>query len=331
MPLTDEDLLESLAALEGAQGNKTLAAEALGIARSTLSGRLSRAHQRGLAARRFLDHIEARLSKARPLPVISRPLRAYKDMLSIYPITDAHIGQLSWGREVGKDYNVEIASENLRAGMSGLISATPESEHAVLLIMGDYTHNDDDTNETKRSHHKLDVDGRMHKVALSSADVAEGMAAMLLQHHRHVTTVVLPGNHDPNAYLITLAALRAGLKDNPRATVYDKPGPHWFHRFGSNIIAATHGHLVKMERMPDLVLTECREWVSECPHMYCYSGHIHQRKSFERSGVWCRSFSPATERDAYAFGGAYYSRRGISSVTHHRDSGFMLESFFPLG
>lgn len=97
---------------------------------------------------------------------------------------------------------------------------------ATLFLLGDFLHVDDNTIETPAHRHKLDADGRFHKIALSAADVGEEMAMILAQHHRQLKIVVLSGNHDDNSYHVPLVHLRAVFHNNPRVVAHDKPGAH---------------------------------------------------------------------------------------------------------
>jgi hypothetical protein len=108
--------------------------------------------------------LEERLAEAlanipRPGPV-QPPEKHDADLLTIYPIADAHIGMMAWGKETGEPYDTNIAAERIREWIARAVDASPASGEAVILDVGDLTHADDDTNMTPRSKHVLSVDTR---------------------------------------------------------------------------------------------------------------------------------------------------------------------------
>lgn len=63
------------------------------------------------------DDIVARIKSAfDDLPaaqIVPPPAHKAPDLLTLYPIADAHIGMMAWGRETGEDYDTRIATERL--------------------------------------------------------------------------------------------------------------------------------------------------------------------------------------------------------------------------
>ncbi len=62
--------------------------------------------------------------------------------MTVYPIADAHIGMMAWGKETGEDYNTKIAVARLQSWLGACIAASPPSETAIILDVGDLTHAD---------------------------------------------------------------------------------------------------------------------------------------------------------------------------------------------
>lgn len=256
-------------------------------------------------------------------PAIPAPPPDYSDadLLTLYPIADAHIGMLSWGRETGEDYDTEKAATRLREWIARAVAASPPSQHAIILDVGDLTHADDQTNMTPRSKHGLDVDTRHYRtVEVTIAAIGAAMEAALAKHET-VTLRILPGNHNPTAYLAILFALVERYRDHPRAKVQSVPGEFFVHQFGRCLIAAHHGDKAKADRLVHFVADQYAELWWRARHRYLFTGHLHHHKSQDIGGVQWEQLRALTARDAYAVSHAYTARAQLQGITYHRERG----------
>ena len=53
-------------------------------------------------------------SNVQPLPAIRSPKHSNKDLLSVIPMGDPHIGMYAWKDEAGEDFDTDIASKDLK-------------------------------------------------------------------------------------------------------------------------------------------------------------------------------------------------------------------------
>lgn len=357
-PLTDEQLLEAVAIVRK-YPTITAAAEAEGIPRTTLSHRLRDAAKRGLdgsvpepvpqgqvisGVSRLYDadgSIKATWVKSRSdglddaieaitlaldtydgkAALIAPPVECDSDLLSVYPIADLHLGQLSWGRETGEDYDLKIAADRLRATASRLVSQSPASSQAIVLNLGDWTHQDDNKNMTPRSGHILDADGRYEKILTVGAHLMIDVVALALQKHESVIVRNIPGNHDPHASKALTLALKLYYSSNPRVTVDDDPSDYFFHRFGQVLIGANHGHKMRADKMAMAMAVMRREDWGQTKYHYFYFGHIHHETVKEVGDVRVESFQTLAAKDAHAASSGYVSGQSLVSITHHREHG----------
>jgi hypothetical protein len=118
----------------------------------------------------FIDWAKARFGDAGLPRVAQAPF--CEDTLTVYPLADFHIGMRAWARECGQDWDLAIARRVLGDAAARLVEAAPPSGRALVLGLGDYTHNNDATNLTPRSKHALDVDGRYQKVLEEGFELA---------------------------------------------------------------------------------------------------------------------------------------------------------------
>jgi len=255
------------------------------------------------------------------VPLIDPPASVHADLLTIYPIADQHNGLLAWGRETGESYDMEIGAERLRTTMRHLVSLSPPSKYALVLDLGDWQHTDDSKNMTPRSGNILDVDSRYYKITMTGVYLMTDVIELALQKHEHVIVRCLPGNHDPHACVALTIALIMAYSQNPRVTIIDDPSEFFFHRFGSTLIGAHHGHRAKPDQLAMTMATRCREDWGETKYHYFYAGHIHHETAKEVGDVRVETFQSLAAKDAHHANAGYTSGQSLSAITIHRDNG----------
>lgn len=253
--------------------------------------------------------------------VTPAPAHKAKDLLTLYPIADAHIGMLAWGEETGEDYDTNTAIKRLVSWLGQAVEASPPSETAVILDVGDLTHADDQTNQTPRSKHVLDVDTRHFRTLDVTIAALVSATKLALKKHKRVIVRILPGNHNMTSYMAILFALAEHFRNEPRVEVQKEPGEFFAHQFGVNMICAHHGDKGKAERMVLFLADEYPEMWGKTRHRFLWTGHLHHHKSADIGGVKHEQLRALTARDAYAKSHAYCARAQLQAITYHRDKG----------
>jgi hypothetical protein len=275
-----------------------------------------------VASQSFLEAIKTAFDgyrgSAKPLPA---PKGVDRELLSVYPIADQHLGLLSWARETGENYDLKIGVERLRSCARRLFAQSPSSERALILNLGDWTHQDNNNNMTPRSGHVLDVDGRYFKVLTAGVQLMCDIIELAKQKHKHVLVRNIPGNHDPHASIALTVALAARYAEDPRVTIDDDPSEFFFFRFGETLIGANHGHRTKPAEMAMTMAVRRREDWGATRFHYFYFGHIHHETLKEVGDVRCESFQTLAAKDAHSAGAGYNSGQSLQSITIHRQDG----------
>lgn len=254
-------------------------------------------------------------------PVVVSPDDTCEHLLTVYPLADVHLGLMSWAPETGENFDLSIGVERLRACMAQVVSQSPASGTGLVLGLGDFFHADDQRNVTPASGHRLDVDGRYPKVLAAGVRLMMESIDMALGRHERVIVRVLPGNHDPHATVALLVALNVFYAANPRVTVDDSPSEWFFHRFGSVLLGANHGHRAKPADMAmNMAVQRPGDW-GETRFRHFFFGHIHHETAKEVMGVRCESFNTITGKDAYSAASGYMSGQALASVTFHKTRG----------
>lgn len=252
---------------------------------------------------------------------VNAPAMVDSDLCTIYPLADVHIGMMAWGQETGEDYDTKIAAERVRDWVGRAVDASPASGLAIILDVGDLTHANDQTNQTQRSKHILDVDTRNFRTLDVTIAALTYSIEYALRKHSRVKVRILPGNHNPDSYLVVMFALAERYRDEPRVEIQKVPGEFFMHEFGRVMIAAHHGDKSKADRMVHFIADQYAEAWGRTKHRYLFTGHLHHHKSQDIGGVTWEQLRAVTARDAYAASHAFVARAQLQGITLHRERG----------
>ena len=253
-----------------------------------------------------------------PIPV---PREFTDGLLTVYPIFDAHIGMRASADESGEDMDNEIAERRITGGIGQCIASSPASEQAVVLIGGDALHANDQTAQTPQSRHVLDVASSFSEALDVAIRTFSACIEMAASKHKMVVVSVIQGNHDRDAFLAVMYALRERYRDNPRIEVQRRGGEFFVMEWGKVMIASHHGDKAKAER---LVMHMADEWATmwgRTRFRYYFTGHRHHLMMQDIGGVQVEQLRAVAPRDAYAASHSYSSRSQMQAITYHKDRG----------
>ena len=254
-------------------------------------------------------------------PPIPNPREFSEGLLTVYPIFDAHIGMRASLHESGEDMDNDIAEKRITSGIGQCVASSPTSERAVVLIGGDALHANDQTAMTPKSKHVLDVASSFADAVDVAIRTFAACIEMAAAKHKSVIVSVIQGNHDRDAYLSILYALRERYRDNPRIGVQRKGGEFFVMEWGRVMLASHHGDKAKAERLVMHMADEWAEMWGRTRYRFYFTGHMHHSKMQDVGGVQVEQMRAAAPRDAYAASHSYSSRSELQAITYHRDSG----------
>lgn len=255
------------------------------------------------------------LDGLKALPEAPAPARTGGGLLTVYPVVDHHHGLYSYVPETGASYDVERSAEVLRRAQAALLERTPSSAEALLVVMGDFFHANDSRGVTPAHNHRLDVDTRPDKVALTGAEMLVEAVERLLRRHTAVSVRVLKGNHDPDSSLGVALALHYAFRRNPRVTVDLSPALWAFRRHGVNLLGFTHGHTIKPEDMVPAMSAAVPGLWGRTRRRVVFHAHFHRRQVIPSRGGVAEGLAPSTAADAYAAGLGFFTGRAMTAIT----------------
>lgn len=269
----------------------------------------------------MVDMIEESFADLTPAPPMTPPEDVMDDLVTVYPIADAHLGMLAWAMETGEDYDSRIASERIQSWIGRAVSSSPASKEAIIIDVGDLTHADDQKNMTPGSGHILDVDTRHFRTLDITIKTLVTCVETALARHEKVTVSVLKGNHDPNSYLTVLFSIAAWFRNEPRVDVLKQPGDFFVREFGKVLISANHGDKASAQRLVMFLADRYAEMWGRTVFRYLFTGHNHHLKSADIGGMTWEQLNGVTAQDYYTFSHAFSGRAQLSGITYHKDEG----------
>lgn len=261
-----------------------------------------------------------------PLPSVAGPwtnpsIDPDSDLLSMYVLSDLHLGMYSWAKETGDDYDCDIAARLITTAFEKLFARSPDSEYCIIAQLGDLLHSDDDTNRTKRAGNPLDVDTRYQRIAEVGLSVYRSVIDMALEKHQEVHVVNVPGNHDDITGYWLGVAIKTAYANEPRLTLDDSPGPYFYRQFGSCAFGFCHGHTAKPESLGEIMVADVPEMISSTEYRYWMTGHIHHTQVKENRICTVESFRTLAAKDSWHHGKGYRSGRDMKCIVFHKEFG----------
>jgi hypothetical protein len=152
-----------------------------------------------------------------------------------------------------------------------------------------------------------------------------------LTRFEEVWIVIVPGNHDPVGQTWLRISLKRIFRDNPRVKIDPSPSDFQYWEFGKCLIGCYHGHVVKMQDLPQIMAQDRPQAWGRTEYRYWRTGHIHHKKS---QRIWTpaggdygktlvESFRVLPPTDAWAHQRGYRSLRDMQMILLHREFGEM--------
>lgn len=252
-----------------------------------------------------------------------------KNHFSVIPVGDPHIGLRTWAKEVGENWDVEIAMRVYRKVFERLLARAPDTEEVILFNSGDFFHADNIRGETERSGHKLDLDGRPGYWLEAGVVIMRMLIDMCLAKYKKVHFVNTPGNHDDILGQAIGVFCKHFYEDNKRFTCQIGTNPFQFVERGKVAIGFCHGHTCRLPSLPGKMADdECEMW-GRTTYRHWFTGHVHHNQWVqfkEHPGCTVESVGIIPPKDAYAHGGGYGAKRG-QQVCVFDKRGFMPDRF----
>lgn len=251
------------------------------------------------------------------------PRKQYTDgHLFVVDPADVHIGKLCSAFEVGEDYNTQIATQRVKAGVTGLIQKTSSFNIDKILFVGgnDILHVDN-TKSSTTSGTIQDTDGMWHDNFLHAKQLYIDVLEQLLTV-ADVHFVFNPSNHDyVHGYLLA-QVVQAYFRKCKNITFDVSISHRKYYKYYSNLIGTSHGDGAKMQDLPMLMATEQPKIWSDSKHRYVYVHHLHHKWSKDFMSVTVEGLRSPSGTDSWHHRNGYeHSPKAIEAFLHHKEHG----------
>lgn len=267
------------------------------------------------------EAVQAMAAEIPPEKAVLPPKHSLDDLMSVYVLTDYHIGVNIWGREAGADWNLQAAEDALYNWIDTAIGMVPPSRTAVFAQLGDFLHWDGLVAVTPAHHHVLDADTRFQKMIGVAVRAIRRVIRSMLSHHEEVIILMAEGNHDPASSAWLRVMMEALYEEEPRVRVITDPLPYYHVEHGSTSIFFHHGHLRKPKNVAESLAAQFREVFGRTKYSYAHLGHQHHVDVKESPLMVVEQHQTLAPRDSYSARQGHHAQRSAQIITYHKDQG----------
>lgn len=257
------------------------------------------------------------LPAAMPVPA---PKATLGDMMAVYPLFDLHLGLRAHAAVSGTEVDLTSAKKEILEVMAEVMERTPNAGRGIIINGGDFTHQTDDRNMTRRSGHILDVAARNAQTVDAAIEVLCTLIEGALRKHEVVEYYSVPGNHDPQNWETIQLVLRERYRDNPRVKIDVRWNEFSVIEHGAVALFIHHGDKRTPKDISMFCAAQFAETWGRTSYRMLLTGHLHHLKEDEFPGIIWRQLSAGSARDHHAASHGYLSHRILTSMVFDRRS-----------
>jgi hypothetical protein len=266
-----------------------------------------------------------------PLSVAPVPLDFQSDVIPWIQIGDAHLGMLAHSNEVGENFDLKIAEQELCAAISILVDELPSCERMVINDLGDFTHYENFEGETQASKNRLDCDTRFPKMIKVYSRVMRFIVEKALTKAQHVDVIVNQGNHSRTNDIWMAELLRVAYGHTGRVHILNNDSVFIAYRMGATLVMTHHSDKCKPSQLAHVMTTDYRKDYGETEYHYVDVGHVHHGMVMkEHPGIFVESFNHLAALDKWANDAGYRNRKSITIVLRSKTCGEVGRRVLPI-
>lgn len=203
-----------------------------------------------------------------------------QDVLFEIDIFDAHVGMFADEKEtLDKDYDCDIAAKAMVRVTEALAARSSRPHKCVLVFGGDMLHTDTRQNRTEMSGHTLDVDTRYHRVVEYIIAACRDVVQICASVANEVEIVVLQGNHSWHSEAWLARVLDAYYHACPNITVNLTRSARKHLVFGQNLLVWAHGDKIPAHKWAMIIAAEFPKQWGSTRFRHLKTGDKHHKKT----------------------------------------------------
>lgn len=244
----------------------------------------------------------------------------------VIDIADLHIGKLASSTESGEEYNVDIAVDQARKGLSGILSKSKgfNYDQIVFVIGNDILHTDN-TKGTTTSGTPQDTDGMWYDNFKIARALYVSMIESLMQIC-DVHVIHCPSNHDFMTGFMLADSVHSWFHDSRNVTFDVSMAHRKYYKYGNSLMSFSHGDGAKVTQLPILMAQEVSQMWADTRYRYVYLHHVHHKKKNvnvgEETGVLIEYLRSPSSADSWHHRNGYqHSVKAIEAFVHSESEG----------
>ena len=218
---------------------------------------------------------------------------------------DLHFGKLTWGEEVGQDFDIKIAKQRFLSCLKLLIDrARPYNVERIVFPIGNDFFNVDTLENTTAKGTPQDEDTRWKKTFKRGRELI--IAAIdMLRTVAPVDVLVIPGNHDKQRSFYLGEVIDAQYTNCLDVTVDNTARARKYYKYGHSLIGYTHGGDEPLTNLPMVMASEMKPVWDVIKYAEWHLGDIHHKKDIkwlsteDMMGIAVRYLRSITSTDAW--------------------------------
>ena len=268
---------------------------------------------------------------------IPKKYKIYKDKdyncfgksLLVIPLMDVHFGRFGSELELGTDYNLDIAKNDIINGLQNYLSKINIKDFGkVLLIIGQDFFNSSSTGYTSSQRHKQDNCCNFRDMFIKGSELLIEIINMF-NAYTSVKVMCIEGNHAREEEIMLFQLLKAWYRNDEDVNIDATPSPRKYFLWGKNLIGSTHGSDEK-ERIFGLMPQECPTlWGDTDYHCYIV-GHLHHYKVEEKNGVDVFVVPALCKNDSWTNKVGYKAKRRTIAFIFDYNEGLIQQNYINL-
>lgn len=268
----------------------------------------------------IVDQLMEVIKEVPAAPPIQVPDQVLDELMVVYPLFDAHIGLRAHQEVSGEESDLRSSAKRVTDAMVAVMAGAPAAKRAIIVNGGDFTHQTDDLNRTRRSGHVLDVAARNGPTVREAIEVVTACIEMALSKHQLVEYYAVPGNHDPQNWETITLVIAERYRLHDRVRVVTSWNEFSVIEHGEVALFVHHGDKRTPKDLAMFCAAEFPQVWGRTRYRVLLTGHLHHLKVDEFPGIYWMQLPALAARDHHAAAGGYRSHSLMTAIGFDRES-----------
>ena len=245
-----------------------------------------------------------------------------KDILTVLPGIELHLGKISWSKETGDFYSIDEAKKRFYKTLDGIIKEQREVKaHKCIYGIGNDFFNSDSKGATTKGTPQHDGAGNLELFKLGMKMQKEAIEA-LRKEFNEVEVILTKSNHDYEKISYLYIGLSGRYESIKGITFREDYRARQCVHFGNNALFLLHGDSNETRTVTNFASEFPEAWANSW-YREAIAGHLHSKglKQYEQGGVFVRRIGSPTATDKWHYDESWIGALPSYQILHYRREG----------